>query len=117
MGEPNLPESERDSTLWWNRFAIAGGIPGEWHNAGKGLVELPGWKNVDFLMSKYFQMPWEGHRLPFRFEAFNFTNTAHLGGPGCGNPVIGFSASSTNGALICLADQPRIIQFALKYNF
>ena len=83
----------------------------------RGMLELPGWKNMDLLLSKYFQMPWEGHRLQFRFEAFNLTNTAHLGGPGNNNPVRAINANSTNGARIFLADLPRIIQFALKYNF
>ena len=118
VGVPNLPESQRDSRLWWNRFAIEPGDPGVWHNAPRGYLEMPGWKNVDFLMSKYFQMPWEGHRLQFRFEAFNITNTPHLGAPGGrGNPVQSIRANNVNGALIILADPARIIQFALKYNF
>ncbi len=117
VGELNLPESQRDSTLWWNRFAVEQGDPGVWHNGARGMLELPGWKNMDLLLSKYFQMPWEGHRLQFRFEAFNLTNTAHLGGPGNNNPVRAINANSGNGARIFLADLPRIIQFALKYNF
>ena len=117
VGEPNLPESQRDSLAWYDPTAFAVGTPGEWHNAGRGLIELPGWKNMDLLLSKYFEMPWEGHRLQFRFEAFNLTNTAHLGGPGASNPVFGSNALSTNAARIFLADAGRIIQFALKYNF
>ncbi len=116
-GEPNLPESERDSTLWWNRSAFVAGTPGEWGDAGRGLLELPGWKNMDFLLSKYFQLPWEGHRLQFRFEAFNFSNTPHLGGPGGSNFGFSINAASTFGARIFRADLPRIIQFALKYSF
>ena len=117
VGNPNFPESQRDSRNWWNAAAIAPGVSGEWHDAGRGLIELPGFKNWDLLLSKYFQMPWEGHRLQFRFEAFNLTNTPHLGKPGGNNNQGSINAASTNAGLITLADLPRIIQFALKYNF
>ena len=93
------------------------GTPGEWGDAGRGLLELPGWKSMDFLLSKYFQLPWEGPRLQFRFEAFNFSNTPHLGGPGNSNFGSSINAASTRGAKIFQADLPRIIQFALKYSF
>jgi len=117
VGEPNLPSSERDSMLWWDRFAIEAGPPGEWGDVGRGILELPGWSNLDLLLSKDFHLPMEGHRIQFRFEAFNLTNTAHLGGPGNNTGVHAINAASANGAQIFLADLPRIIQFALKYNF
>ena len=119
-GNPNLPESQRDSMTWWNNGAIEAGPPGEHGNVGRGVLELPGYKNVDFLLSKYFQMPWEGHRLQFRFEAFNLTNTPHLGGlgnRGGGNAVFGINAAESRSVQLTRADLPRIIQFALKYNF
>ena len=119
VGNPNLPESERDSRLWWNRSAISGPAPGAapaHGDVGRGILELPGWKNFDFLMSKYFNMPWEGHRLQFRFEAFNLTNTPHLGAPNA-NPVRNINAAAASAVIITRADLPRIIQFALKYNF
>ena len=68
-------------------------------------------------MSKYFDMPFEGHRLQFRFEAFNFTNTPHLGAPGAAFAGGAINANSTNAARIFFADLPRILPFALKYNF
>jgi len=117
VGNPNLPESERDSKAWYNLAAFEQGPDGQHGNVGRGILELAGFKNVDLLLSKYFAMPWEGHRLQFRFEAFNLTNTPHLGKPG----LNGLSVINTNGTAqqnwINLADQPRIIQFALKYNF
>ena len=81
------------------------------------MIELPGFKNMDLLLSKYFSLPWEGHRLQFRFEAFNLTNTAHLGSPGGNNQLRGSNPNDTDGATIFRADSPRIIQFALKYTF
>ena len=49
--------------------------------------------------------------------SFNLTNTAHLGKPGNSRATGPIDANNTNGARIFLADLPRIIQFALKYNF
>ena len=116
VGEPNLPESERDSTRWWNRSAIAAGPAGEWGDVGRGILEQPGFKNVDFLLSKYFRLPWEGHRIQFRFEAFNLTNTPHLGGL-ANFDTSPINAASPSSVKLIRADQPRIIQFALKYAF
>jgi len=62
-------------------------------------------------------LPWEGHRIQFRFEAFNLTNTPHLGGNGNSSGVLSINSASANGVRIFTADLPRIIQFELKYNF
>ncbi len=115
-GEPNLPELERDSMAWWNPSAIVAGPAAEFGDVGRGILEMPGFKNIDFLLSKYFVLPWEGHRIQFRFEAFNFTNTPHLGGLN-NNPVFQINAASAASGILTRASQPRIIQFALKYTF
>ena len=119
VGEMNLPRGQRDSTLWWNRFAVAPSAPGTYGNIGRGMLELAGFKNFDFVLSKNFPMPFEGHRMQFRFEAFNFTNTPHLGPPDSfpGNPNSRADARLASSVRIVRADQPRIIQFALKYVF
>jgi hypothetical protein len=70
----------------------------------------PDSRNFDFILAKTFRMPKEGHRLQFRFEAFNFTNT-----PTFGQPNSGLRAPATG--TITQADEPRRIQFALKYSF
>jgi len=74
------------------------------------MINNPGIRNLDFMLAKNFQMPWEGHRLQFRFESFNFTNTPKFGRP---NTTVG----SVNAGKITDADEPRRMQFALKYVF
>jgi Carboxypeptidase regulatory-like domain/TonB dependent receptor-like, beta-barrel len=109
---PNLPASERTIDRWFDTsFVVAtpAGV-GQIGNAGRNLIIGPGVKNFDFLLSRSFSMPFEGHYLQFRFESFNFTNT-----PAFGNPNT--SVGSVNVGQITSAGDPRRIQFALKYVF
>jgi hypothetical protein len=106
---PNLPTSERTIDRWFDTTAVVAGVPGQLDNAGRDIIEGPGRKNLDFMMAKSFTM-WREHQLQFRFEAFNFTNTPQWGRPNrsFGTPDVGTITS---------ADEPRRIQFALKYMF
>jgi len=115
VGNPNLPESERTVDRWFNTAFVVAVTPdqiaqGQYGNSGRNLIDGPGWKNFDFLAAKSFHMPWEGHVLQVRFEAFNFTNTPHFGAPT-------LNVSSAGAGAISSAADPRLIQFALKYNF
>lgn len=49
-------------------------------NAGVGILEGPGFKNVDFSLFKNFSIR-ERAKLQFRFEAFNLFNTPQFGVP------------------------------------
>ena len=103
---------------WFNDSAIVAGPEGEFGNAGRNLIEGPGRKNFDLLLSKYFALPWEDHRLQFRVEAFNLTNTPHLGPPGRAFGLLNDTNVGRSGvARIPRAGPPRIMQFALKYLF
>jgi hypothetical protein len=55
------------------------------------------------MVGREFLFPIEGHRVQFRLESFNFTKTPTFGPP--------------NAARITVAEDPRRIQFALKYLF
>ena len=107
---PNLPDSERTIDRWFDTGFVVPSAPGVLSNAGRNLIESPGTKNLDVMVSRNFYMPWEGHQLQFRFESFNFTNTANFGRPNTG---VGAPAAGT----ITTAADPRRIQFALKYVF
>ena len=95
---------------WYNTGFVVAGVPGTFGNAGRNLIDGPGWRNFDFVTSKNFAMPWKEHRLQVRFEAFNLTNTPHFGSP---NLTIG----SASAGQITVSDDGRIIQLALKYIF
>jgi hypothetical protein len=107
---PNLPKSERNIDRWFDTGFVVPSAPGVISNAGRNLIVSPGLRNLDVMVARNFRMPWEGHQVQFRFESFNFTNTANFGRPnaGVGTPAVGQITS---------AEDPRRIQFALKYVF
>jgi hypothetical protein len=90
-----------------NAFAQpATGIPG---NAGRNSVEGPRTWQFDMALSRAFQFT-ESQRVELRIEAFNVTNSLIRQ-----NPNTSF-ASNIFGQ-ITSAEDPRIMQFALKYSF
>jgi hypothetical protein len=107
---PNLPSSERSIDRWFDTGFVVPSAPGVLSNAGRNLIIGPGRKNLDVMIGRDFLMPFEGHRLQFRFESFNFTNTPNFGPPNA-------SVGTPSAGLITVAEDPRRIQFALKYLF
>lgn len=107
---PNLPSSDRTIDRWFDTGFVVPSAPGVVSNAGRNLIYGPGRRNLDVTVARTFRLPFEGHLLQFRFESFNFTNTPNFGPPaaGVGTPTAG---------RITTAEDPRRIQFALKYNF
>jgi hypothetical protein len=107
---PELPASERNIDRWFDTGFLRASPPGVMSNAGRNLIVAPGRNNLDFIASKNFPFGREGRYLQFRFEAFNFTNTPHFGVPNT-------SVGTPNAGRITTADQPRRIQFGLKWVF
>ncbi|HEX2640226.1 MAG TPA: hypothetical protein VHL50_06630, partial [Pyrinomonadaceae bacterium] len=71
----------------------------------------PYW-NVDAVVSKKFRMPWsESHLLTFRAEAYNLFNKNFFG-----PPDLTFQ-STTFGQITTSQSAPRVLQFALRYDF
>jgi len=96
--------------MWFDQLAFVASAPGVIGNTGRNVLIGPGSRNLDFILGKRFMLPREGHMVQFRLEAFNFTNT-----PTFGQPNSGLRGPAT--ATISEADDPRRIQFALKYMF
>jgi Carboxypeptidase regulatory-like domain len=89
-----------------NYFQQAGGTTGT-----RAIVRLPGSINVDISLMKTFALPWEGHRLQFRAEAFNAFNHVNLY-----NPILDVNNTAQFGEF--QAAQPaRVMQMSLRYAF
>jgi Carboxypeptidase regulatory-like domain/TonB-dependent Receptor Plug Domain len=80
-------------------------------SCGVGILRGPSQLNLDLGVQRNFAVT-EGSALQFRAEFFNFTNT-----PKFGLPDNDHAAGPAFGVISSTASSPRIIQFALKYNF
>jgi hypothetical protein len=110
LRDPNLPSDQRSIDRWFDTESVVPGKEGQFDTAGRNLIVGPPTRGFDFSLSRRFTMPWEGHSAQFRFESFNFTNT-----PVFGRPNTGFNGAAAG--TINAADEPRRIQFGLKYVF
>lgn len=79
-------------------------------SCGRGIARAPDQRNLDFAIQRSFRIIKESNLL-FRAEFFNLTNTPNFGAPN------GDRSSPSFGVISSAAANPRIIQFALKYNF
>jgi carboxypeptidase family protein len=105
LGNPYL----KNGLTHLNRAAFALPAAGTLGNVGIGTVQGRLAWQFDAAITRSFQLG-EVQRLEFRAEAFNVTNSFRKG-----NPTLNFS-SNTFGQ-ISTAQDPRIMQFALKYVF
>lgn len=112
---PNLvgnPYIENTTTrLWLDPAAYVPNALGAFGNVGRNSVVGPRYFDIDANLSRFFQMPWnEAQRLQLRFEFFNLGNNVNFG-----NPTSNLKSSQFGEILG--ANDPRILQFALKYTF
>lgn len=82
-------------------------------NVGRNILRGPSQRNVDFSVLRRFPVKWVEHSaFEFRAEFFNLFNFANFANPGTD-----VAAQQTFGVITNTSTSPRIIQFALKYNF
>jgi hypothetical protein len=116
--DPMLPRDQRTRDRWFNTSAFTLAKPGQFGNAVRQPIHLPGLNQVDASAVKNFRFH-ETHTLQFRAEFFNFFNHVNLGAPGLNlrDPnTFGRVISTVQGAGGMPGDS-RVIQFGLKYNF
>ncbi len=101
-----LPSMFANTSAANNYFQQAGGTTGT-----RGIVRLPGYTNFDIAIMKNFRMPFEGHRLQFRGEAFNAFNHVNFY-----NPSLNVNSNATFGEFQS-AFPARVFQFSLRYSF
>jgi hypothetical protein len=110
---PNVvgnPELSNPTTLqWFNTAAFAFPSRGTFGNAGRNILEGPGFQNVNISLLKNTRFT-ERVNLQFRAEAFNLFNHPNFNLPD------NFLGSPTFGRITSARD-PRHIQFGLKLLF
>ncbi|MGH9843327.1 MAG: TonB-dependent receptor domain-containing protein, partial [Blastocatellia bacterium] len=78
---------------------------------GRNILRGPRQTNVDFSIFKRFYFG-ETKNFEFRTEFFNVINHVNLA-----NPLSDFNAGASFGRIISVTTNPRIIQFAFKFNY
>jgi hypothetical protein len=112
-----LGRGERSRDRWFNTAAFIQTPLGVFGNAARQSIHLPGLNQVDFAATKNFRFH-EAHNLQFRAEFFNFFNHINLGTPGLDlRQPNSFGRITTSSQGAGVANDARIIQFALKYQF
>ena len=101
--------SSNPTCRWYNRDAFAVPALGTLGTAGRAMLLGPGNWTVDFGLSRVFKVA-EAQTLEFRMESSNVLNHTNFINPN-GN------ISGAQFGRITSAEDPRIIQFGLKYNF
>lgn len=104
---PNLfpqPDQARNAL----RFARPGEV------GFRNKVRGDGYFVIDMGMAKSFRMPKEGHRLQFRWEVFNLTNSVRFN---TGQLLAFPDIADTFGRYQETLSKSRIMQFGLRYDF
>ena len=91
----------------YNSFADQ--FPGQ--TGTRAIIRLAPMVNFDIAVAKSFPLPWEGHRIQFRAEAYNAFNNVNFI-----NPSLALYNPSTFGEFQSTMP-PRELQFALRYEF
>jgi outer membrane receptor protein involved in Fe transport len=106
-GNPNL--SQHGAAAWFNTSAFVTPAYGSFGNAGRNVVEGPGYSSVD--VSAIKNTPIREHlTLQFRAEIFNLLNRPNFNLPDS------FLGSPSFGRILS-AGTPRRVQFGLKFLF
>ncbi len=101
---------------YFNRAAFALPALGTYGNSGFFAFDgFPDW-GLDAALSRIFQLP-GSHRLEARVEAFNLTNAVRPVAFGTALPPAFTTLSAATFGRVTAVQDPRILQFALKYVF
>jgi hypothetical protein len=95
---------------YFNTAAFSQNEEGTFGNASRNLLRGPGYANFDLALMKNFLVR-EDASLQFRAEFFNAFNKPNFNSP------YGTQRVSSRFGRIESADDGRIIQFGLKFNF
>jgi len=106
IDDNGVPSMFKSTAAANNYFQQSGGATGT-----RAIVRLPGVQNIDIAVMKTFPLPWEGHRISFRAEAFNAFNHVNLY-----NPILDINNTGQFGEFQT-AMPARVMQLSLRYAF
>ena len=88
-------------------------------SGARNPIRGDGFFGIDIGLAKRWKMPWkESQSLQFRWEAFNLTNTARFDAQSALlNGSLGLGSAGNFGNYQALLTNPRIMQFALRFEF
>jgi len=97
-------------------------FPGE--SGSRNVIRGDGYAGLDMALNKRWRLPFEGHSLEFRWEVFNVPNLHRFNvasglqtGTACACIASLQQAPASFGAYTGLLTSPRVMQFALRYEF
>lgn len=111
LRDGSLSGDERNIDRWFDTTAYAVPNPARLGTCGRNTLRGPNLSNFDASLVRTFDYFGEDRSLEFRWEVFNVFNTPQFGLPD--RNVSGNAA----GRISSLAGDPRVMQFALKFNY
>ncbi|MEO8097012.1 MAG: carboxypeptidase regulatory-like domain-containing protein [Acidobacteriota bacterium] len=102
LGQPSLFANTGDSKSFMGSY---GGTVGT-----RGIIRLPSVRSADLSIAKYFHMPWEGQTLQVRGEAYNAPNFVNF-------TTLQTGLTSSQFGQFSSTQDPRVMQFAMRYEF
>ncbi|MBV8052050.1 MAG: hypothetical protein JOZ80_12715, partial [Acidobacteriaceae bacterium] len=93
-------------------------LPGQ--VGSRNVLRGDGYAGLDMSLVKRWKMPYnEAHSLQFRWEVFNVLNLTRFNAQGVGSSLLTSLTQQPNnfGVYTSLLTQPRVMQFALRYEF
>jgi hypothetical protein len=109
VGDPVPSNQSIDNWIDINAFARA--PQGTWGDCGIGVVRAPGYRNIDAVLSKRFDVGGSRY-IEFRAEAFNLTNTPSFAPPGRNIADV-----TTFGKVTTTTSLPRNVELVAKLFF
>ena len=109
VGDPTRPSGVSQIQEYFNTAAFTPATIGTFGDVGRGALRGPAYFDVDMSIFKDFAFT-ERYKLQFRAESFNTENR-----PNFQNPVA--TVSSGTFGRITAANDPRVLQLALKFMF
>jgi hypothetical protein len=117
-GNPILSRGERSFDRWFNTSAFAPPRRGEFGNAPKDVIRLPGTNNWDISLFKNFNLKSESRYLQLRWEIYNVFNHTQYSSVDT-NAIFNAAGGQTNTQFgrVNGARDPRIMQLGVRLTF